>query len=267
MPITFTYDAPPEIRRVLDAVLPGWSHAPHMDAPIRAVIDGDGYRVTGGGADVPAADAWEAAHWIIAAMLGAAVEAVPGRVVLHAAGLRGSKATTVIAGAGHAGKSSVALHLAARGQRLLGDDRLVLDTKVAPPTVASIGLARKVRIPLPQDFDDDAVAYAHAAARPGGGGADLLAWDPAIDPPAGTADPIDHIVILCRDSSARGVRCDPLPPVEATAMLLPLCGRHAGDTQALVIAITALVHRVPVTRLTAPNSAMAAWRLIEGESP
>lgn len=260
-PIAF--DAPSQVHRVLTRVLPGRIIKPCFDAPIRAVANDGGYRVTGGGVDESAADAWEAAHWIIAAALGAEAEAAPGHIVLHAAGLRGTAGATVIAGESHAGKSSVAVHLAARSRPLLGDDRLILDAGANPPTATAIGLARKVRMPLPPDFAPDALAYARTAAQPGGGGADLLRWNPVIDLPAGTADPITRMIILSRDPSRQNTAWESLPAVEAVSTLLPLCGRHAGDAQTLVAMIATLARRVPVARLTAPNSAMAADALLE----
>ena len=104
---SLAYDAPSPVCRVLDRVLPGWRQRPDEGALLRVSIDGAGYRVTGVGVDECAADAWEAAHWVIAAALGAEVEAVQGRLVLHAAGLRWLRGITVLAGEGHAGKSSV----------------------------------------------------------------------------------------------------------------------------------------------------------------
>jgi len=251
---------PDSVRQALAVAAPGWPVRIDVRAGIAVTSNRDGLRIAGRGVDRVADDAWEAAHWVLAGAIGAEAEARPGSCVLDGGALLTLDGASVFAGASHAGKSSVALHLAAAGIVLLGDDRLILSATDA--TVIGVGLARKIRTPLPADF---AVAARDLAARARvghAGGADILGWDPAIDRPAGTSGPIARIVLLRRDPSIAAARPLGLGAAEAVAALLPLCGRHAGDAADLLDAVAGLVARVPVIRLEAPNAAAAAdWLL------
>lgn len=261
-PITLRAPVPPDVVRSLALAVPGWPVRSGAGG-IEVRSDGSGYRVAGPGVDTPADDAWEAAHWVLAAAVGQAAEATPGRFVLNAGAALIDDRAVVFAGESHAGKSSVALHLAALGVPMLGDDRLILDTAAAPPLAMAIGLARKVRVPLPPDFAPAARRLAEATRAGHGGGADVLAWDPAIDRPAGTVAPLLGIMLLRRDPALREARLDDPGRAEAVATLLALCGRHAGGAAGLLDMVAALVGRVPVRRLGAPDSATAATALLE----
>lgn len=215
-----------------------------------------GFRISGDGADRIADDAWEAAHWVLAAALGRAVEGSPGGIVLHSgAALIGGRAV-LFAGPSHAGKSAVGLHLAALGLPLLGDDRVILPRPVRD--VVATGLARKIRVPLPSDFAPAARRLAETSRAGHAAGADVLAWDRRIDRPIGTAAPLARIVVLSRDPGLGAVRMVRLGAAEALATLLPLCGRHAGSAADLLDAVAGLVATIPTDRLEAPCSAAAA---------
>ncbi|MEQ9526080.1 hypothetical protein [Thalassobaculum sp.] len=251
---------PPEIPQALALAAPGWPTATADDG-VRVVRTSHGFRVSGDGADRFADDAWEAAHWVLAAAIGRFAEARSGRFVLNAGAALTTGGAVVFAGESHAGKSSVGLHLAADGVVTLGDDRLILDTAASPPTAIALGLARKVRTPLPDDFSDAARRLAAATRAGHAAGADVLRWDTAIDMPAGTAAPVDRILLLRRDPGLDTARISGLGAAEAVAALLALCGRHAGPAAALLDAVAGLVRRVPVQRLEAGNSAAAATAL------
>ncbi len=164
----------------------------------------------------------------------------------------------VFAGESHAGKSAIALHLAAAGRTLLGDDRLLVATLGGPPRATALGLARKVRTPLPEDFSPAARRLAAACRAGHAGGADVLAWDARIDVPAGTTALIDRILIVRRDPALPAARLVALGQAEAVATLLTLCGRHAGTAADLLAAMTRLARAVPVGRLEAPTASAAA---------
>lgn len=248
---------PETVLAALTLAVPGW--------PVRADPDGiriaerhDGLQVIGDGVDEIADDGWEAAHWALAAAIGSAAEAMAGGVVLNAGAAFAGNKVVVFAGESHAGKSAIALHLATRRIPMLGDDRLILDTAATPPQATGVGLARKVRTPLPVDFAPAALQLAAETRAGHAAGADVLGWDPTVDRPAGTAAPIDRILVVRRDPSLTTTRVVALGAAEAVATLLPLCGRHHGSAAALLAAVTRLVGAVPVARLEAPNAAAAA---------
>ena len=251
---------PPEILEALALAAPGWPAAADDDG-IRVAPASRGFRVSGDGVDRLADDAWEAAHWVLAAAIGRTAEAAPGRFVLNAGAALTADGAVVFAGESHAGKSSVALHLATNGVPLLGDDRLILDTAAAPATATALGLARKVRTPLPDDFSDAARLLAATTRAGHAAGADVMRWSPAIDRPAGTTAAVGRILLLRRDPGIDGARFSDLGAAEAVAALLALCGRHAGPAAALLEAVAGLVRQIPVQRLAARDSAAAAVAL------
>lgn len=250
----------PEVVDALARAAPGWPRSAEVSS-VRMRPCAGGFSVVGQGVDAVAADPWEAANWMLAAAIGTEAETADDGIVLHAGATATATGAVLFAGASHAGKSAVGLHLAAAGVPLLGDDRILLRADGDPPQAVGLGLGRKVRPPYPDDFAPAArrlglrTRIGHAA------GADLLAWDPAIDRPAGTVAPVRAIRLLSRQPGA-DLAVTPLSPADAVAALLPLCGRHAGNSADLVARIAGLVARVPVTRLVAPNAAVAAETLI-----
>jgi len=269
------------VTRALSVLCPGWLPRDVGAAPTARVnVDKfeDGYRITGCGVDETTEDAGIAALWLLTAAMAAVVERRPGSMVLNAGALLRADGATVFAGESHAGKSSVALHLAAMEPPaiLLGDDRVFVtmshDAPAAdsvgddigngePPLVRSTGLARKVRLPLPDDYSPAARAYATRRMMARHQGAAVLAFDPSVDRPAGSGAPLRRIVLLRR--AAGSVTRTALGRAAATAGLLPLVGRHAGGPADLIAQISDLAERVPVHALTAPNSAALAAAMLE----
>ena len=92
---------------------------------------------------------------------------------LHAAAVEIAGAAYLFAGPSEAGKSTLALRLAARGCRHLADDRILLMAGEGPWRVTGLGLAAKARQPLPPGpelaallearwyLTDDSIAYLH----------------------------------------------------------------------------------------------------------
>lgn len=92
---------------------------------------------------------------------------------LHAAAVEIGGAAYLFAGPSEAGKSTLALRLAARGCRHLSDDRILLLSEESPYRVAGLGLAAKARQPLAPGTElaallearwyltDEAIAYLH----------------------------------------------------------------------------------------------------------
>lgn len=250
---------PAAVLHALYLAAPGWP-VELADEGIRVETVPSGFQVSGGGVDRVADDAWEAANWALAAAAGGAAEALPGGLVLNAGALLTGGRAVAFAGESHAGKSSTALHLAARGTPLLGDDRLIVDTGTT--MAIGLGLARKVRTPLPNDFSAAARDLAADTRAGYAAGADILGWDQVVDRPAGTAAALAGVVILRRNPRIDRARTTRLAAAEAVATVLPLCGRHAGSAGALVEAVAGLVRRLPVDRLDTPGSAAAAVALL-----
>jgi len=217
-----------------------------------------GFRIIDAGVARVAEDSWEAAHWVLNAAIAAHAEAVEGAAVLNAGAATVDAGALVFAGESHAGKSAIALHLAAIGRTLLGDDRLLVATLGGPPTATALGLARKVRTPLPEDFSPAARRLAAVCRAGHAGGADVLAWDARVDVPAGFTAPIGRILVVRRDPTVPAARLVALGSAEAVATLLTLCGRHAGTAADLLAAMARLAKAVPVHRLEAPTAAAAA---------
>lgn len=115
------------------------------------------------------------AHNAANALAGLLIDAVLGlgmaACCVHASAVEVDGRAMLFAGASEAGKSTLALRLAARGFRHLADDRVLLVDRNPPWHVASTGLAAKARRPLPPGrdlsefvathiaLDDPAIAY------------------------------------------------------------------------------------------------------------
>lgn len=234
-------------------------------APLNLLTVPGGFRVRGPALDECVADLDTAILWLLAGALQVVCDARSGAFVLNAGGLvrfdaakdgpaHGDGRATLFAGASHAGKSSVALHLAPLCRqrpdlRLIGDDRLIVEPMDTPPCASSSGLARKVRIPIPDDFSVEAARFAEAERVGTLADAAVLRFGPDIECRAGTGAPIERIVLLTRAPSGR----KRLAPAEATAAILPLIG-YGGDEGDLVRRVATLVGQVPVVALSAPDS-------------
>jgi len=98
------------------------------------------------------AGAMDAANGLAGALISAFIGRQPEMICLHAGSAVVGGGLVVLIGGSHAGKSSVALHLAAAGYRLFGDDRIAIDlADTAAPLGLCLGLMPKVRLPLPPD--------------------------------------------------------------------------------------------------------------------
>lgn len=74
---------------------------------------------------------------------------------LHAAAVDSDAGLVLLIGKSYSGKSSLALHLAMRGQLLFGDDRIIVSKRdeSGPLVGTCLGRAPKVRLPLPTNCD------------------------------------------------------------------------------------------------------------------
>lgn len=95
---------------------------------------------------------FEAADGLANALVASFVARRINTLCLHASSSQIGSGIVVFLGDSMAGKSSIALHLAAAGYRLFGDDQLaVLTGEAENATGLCLGLTPKVRLPLPDD--------------------------------------------------------------------------------------------------------------------
>jgi len=107
-----------------------------------------------------------AANGAVGALIGAYVVQDRSLLALHAAALLGRDGLIVLLGDHGAGKSTMAVALAARGLQLVTDDRLVVRDE---RDGIALGLMPKLRVPLPPNADAAFRAYVvvHAGAAEG----------------------------------------------------------------------------------------------------
>lgn len=253
----------------LGNMLPGWPFVSRADgdAPdITVARVGQGYEVKAafpGCEAMPAGDIWEAGYQATSALFLLVAAGAPDQCVIHAGAVEIDARLVLFVGDTMAGKSSLALHLTAAGRRVFGDDRMIIAASAdAAPTAMALGLARKLRLPLPTDFHPAAVAYARAQARDAE--ADDVVYlraDPARTAGFGERLPVAAIVMLDRrtDTSAAVA---PIGAAEAVRRLIGLTvTSHMGAAEQLAL-LTRLVDAVPVLRLTAPGSRIACETLL-----
>lgn len=257
------------LRYELGNMLPGWpsADATTTDRPDIAVVRvGQGYEVRAqfpGCESMPAADIWEVGYQTTSALFLLTAAALPDQCVIHAGAAEIDGRLVLFVGDTMAGKSSLAIHLAAAGRRVFGDDRMIVAAPAdAAPSAMALGLARKLRLPLPADFDPAATAYAKALGRDAGGGEVVyLRADPARTARFGERLPIAAIVMLDRRSGAPAA----MTRVGAAEAIRKLIGltvtSHMGASDQLVL-LTRLVGAVPILRLTAPGSWAASQTLL-----
>lgn len=190
--------------RSVRLLLPDWTieaSPPASETAISVVRDDTGYRVGTDGEWF--ASARDAAFSVVNRVLTTVLARAPYRASLHAAGVLASATrhpeAVMLVGETHAGKSTLALTLAAAGRCILGDDAIQVDApEDAPPTAASFGLAPKVRLPLPAGLPADAGAY--VAEREAARIADVAYLHPRTGEmaPFGRAYPLTALVLLER---------------------------------------------------------------------
>jgi hypothetical protein len=172
------------------------------------------------------------------------------RLVLHASAVRGPRGVWGFAGAGGAGKSTLAAALAARGYPLVSDDALLLDREagwLARPGYPSLRLwPDSVMATLGRTAPSRRAAPHTRKQRVDAAG--LL-------PIVGTNSPISAVAMLDRRGHARDtVRVERLPMREAALAVLSVAFQIDIEDGALlrrtVDDAAALVERVPVYRLS-----------------
>ena len=161
-----TLAASEAVFRHVEAIAPGWPRMAPGATDDAKVADGVLSIAAYAAPDLPFPHDLAAANGAVGALIGAYVVQDPALLALHAAALRGRDGLLVLLGDHGAGKSTMAVALAARGLPLATDDRRVVRNE---RDGVALGLTPKLRIPLPANADAAFRAYvaAHAGATEG----------------------------------------------------------------------------------------------------
>jgi hypothetical protein len=146
--------APAEVLALVPSFLHGWRCMPDPSGVAPALR----CRSAGGGFEIlapvlpqgrhQAASAFEAADLVASALAALAIGG-PGVILPHAAAAESPAGLVLLLADTTGGKSTLALTLAAAGWRLLSDDRLGLRREQRGASGIALGLAAKLRLPLP----------------------------------------------------------------------------------------------------------------------
>lgn len=205
-------------------------------------------------------DAFDAAAGLADALVGGLVAADPALVCVAAGGAEVSGGLVVLLGAPAAGKSSVALHLAATGHRLFGEDRLALRRCGAAAAGMCLGLTPRVRLPMPRDAGAAFVEFVDGFTELRRHGRAYLKLWSGEAAEFGELAPVAAFVVLDRladgpDALAPAARSDVLGALDAATYAPHL------SAAARAASLSALADAAPGYRLRFADSRRAAARV------
>lgn len=200
---------------------------------------------------------------LLGALIAAALRQTRDTISLHAGAASFPRGAVVVIGPSLAGKSSVALHMAANGGCLLGDDSVA----VADDRALSFGLAPKLRLPLPADAGRLFSRFAGARIRRTQSGIAHLRLRRGETARFGQGAPLRGFVILKRTEKGA---CRLLPADRSAVMRVLVTHAFAPQlgAAALVARLAVLASRAPAYTLEFSRSREAARvlrRLVEGD--
>jgi hypothetical protein len=149
-----TVFAPAPVRALVPIFLQGWELGPARDGSAPVIgCDGaaDGFDLAAAvlpGTRHHASSAMEAAD-VIASAAAALAFGGSGVILPHAAALLSPSGLVLLFADTTGGKSTLAVTLLASGWRLFGDDRLAIRREAGASVGTALGLAPKLRLPLP----------------------------------------------------------------------------------------------------------------------
>lgn len=207
------------------------------------------------------ASAMDAANAFAGALIGAFVGRRSAMICLHAGSALIGGGLVALIGGSHAGKSSVALQLAAAGYRLFGDDRIALDlADMAAPLGLCLGLMPKIRLPLPPDAGPRLAEFVDAYSElQDEGAAYLKPWAEEAATFGETAS-LRALVVLDR-SEGTLARLEPLARPALLRTMIESVTAPQLDAAALVAQLDALARAVPAYALSFDSSREAATLL------
>jgi hypothetical protein len=218
-----------------------------------------GFTVTGPGSVVETFhDSFAAANGLAGALISGLIARDKGLICAHAGAAEVGGRLVAVLGTSFAGKSSIAIQLAAAGHRLFGDDRLAI--RLAEGRGVCLGLMPKIRLPIPDDagprFEEFVAAYTELE---GDGVAYLKPLASEVAPFSEEA-PLAAVVLLERIADAEVVLRPASPPEMVRALVENIYASHIG-AQDLLSRLAAFAARVPGYRLRFSSSRAAAERL------
>ncbi|MHA1569225.1 MAG: hypothetical protein ACTSXZ_07130, partial [Alphaproteobacteria bacterium] len=166
-------------------------------------------------------DPTDAANALAGALIGAYVAQDACLISLHAACAVIDGRAVAMMGPSGAGKSSLAIHLAHAGHRFVCDDRIVLRVPAenAAPEAVALGLAAKLRLPLPAETGDEHAAFIARREAHAGDGIVHLRLDADERMEFGVAAPLAAIVLLDRRAGGP-VQLVPVPRADLARAVL-----------------------------------------------
>lgn len=186
---------------------------------------------------------------VVAALAMALPAEDPSLICLHAAGVAMAGRLVVFPNVQRAGKSTLSVALARAGHALFSDD--VVPLSFTADTRAhghAMGIAPRLRLPLPATIDRDFRDWVEAAAGPRNQQYHYLSLTE--QPAHGTMLPVGAFVILDRQDDPGPARLDPVTPDIAMDALLHqnfTRDRHSAD---ILQAMAATLSNQPVFRLS-----------------
>lgn len=247
-------DAAETVLAELGTLLPGWRPIParpdsdHADI-ISILEDHDGFHIVdqqrGGTESVP--DPFSAAYHVTTRLFEALANSIEPRLVMHAGAVATKAGALAFAAPATTGKSTLGAAFTLAGERLLGDDRIVINIKHSSCEALPLGLAQKLRLPIPPPLAGKFDPL--LARRSGRRIADslFLKWDQNVQIPFGQALPLAKIILLVRDHSSPPRWTRPSKP-NAVREILTLSATPGGSSRHLGAA-RALVEQVPIAIL------------------
>ncbi len=200
---------------------------------------------------------FDAADGLATALIAAFISRHGDTFCLHASSAHVEPGLVVLLGDSMAGKSSVALHMAASGYRLFGDDRLGVRMEGGTATGLCLGLTPKVRLPLPPDCGRRFAEYVESFTEIRSEAvAYLKLWEGEAAVFQELA-PITAFVILNRTETG-ACAMTPASRPSIVKALLGQCFAPQVETQNLVPALTKLASGVKGYELSFSSSADAA---------
>jgi hypothetical protein len=252
------------LRTCLAAVSPGWrfeeASSPPADPIIRILYrEDEGYRLESPWLALPFHDDTEVgiACAFVLDLIAAYVAEHPALFCLHCAAAEFAGRLVIFPSSYHAGKSTLAVRLAAAGTPIYTDDVLAV-TSSGDQGVA-LGIAPRLRLPLPRGAGRQFRRFVAHHRGPGNQRYLYLNLPPGTQTPHGRQAPIGGFVLLDRQPSGRAE----LVPTSKGRALRRVIVQHFARSfaaTAMVDRLRGLVERVPCfsLRYTRLDDAVAA---------
>lgn len=271
VPVTIVGDAAGAVIEELEFLLPGWSPVPARLGANRQGIfsihqDAEGYHFVDQpvGATKTVPDAFSAAYHLTTRLFEAIANSCPLGLVLHAGATSTDTGAIAFAAPATTGKSMLGAAFALEGNRLLGDDRIIVSVRRSRAEAIPLGLAQKLRLPIPLSFTEKFAPLLER--RSGRRIADslFLKWDGAVQMPFGDTVPLTRLVLLARDGTSPPRWANPSRP-DAIREILTLSATP-GDSSRHLATARALVEQVPVAILRYESCFEARDAILSGET-